>query len=499
MNTQVTARWSIPEPGDVIAGKYLVESECGRDALAVVLAATHRELKRRVAIKLMRPEWSGRKEALDRFLREGYAPARACSEHAVRVFEVDRLASGAPYVVFECLEGDDLRHVVQAHGPLPVPVAVDWALQVAHALANAHARGVVHRDIKPSNLVLTTDAHGTCCIKLVDFGSAKIAGMDSVGPAPTAAQMCIGSPEFMAPEQLRAGDTDQRVDIWALGAVLHYLLTGDVPFRARSTSGLIAAILPQPPPSVSSSRNDVPARLESAILRCLDKNPDLRFQSMAELVKGLMQTRTEIEAPPDAVFPAPAGVDRHTDSAELDRSFFEEPMMIARSDSTSPGGTEDGPSSGAPPFWFPATSGTIVPALLALGVLGGLAFSGAYYVVHRHDAQRLAELRATAVSAPVQPPPVASAAPPPVTPPAIPQPDPLASGKAAGAAAPATTMTTEPPRKTRPSRPWRPPTRAASSAPSLARPSVEEPPRVPDVPDDDNPYGESPSGEESPP
>jgi eukaryotic-like serine/threonine-protein kinase len=282
--------WTIPAAGQTIAGKYRIEGECGRGGLAVVLTAWHAELDRRVAIKLLLPEWSSDKHIVERFLREGRAATSIQSEHCVRIFDVGALESGAPFLVLEYLEGQNLDDVVLTKGPLPVPTAIDWLLQAAEAIAEGHAHGIVHRDLKPANLFLTQRPDGTPSIKVIDFGLSKIT---VAGPRGDVARLTqptdvMGSPSYMAPEQLRAScDADPRTDQWALGAVLYELITALSPFRGSSMPEICAAVLMQPPAALSSLRDGVPPAVECAIMRCLEKDPGARFGNVAELAAAL--------------------------------------------------------------------------------------------------------------------------------------------------------------------------------------------------------------------
>jgi len=280
---------TLPAPGETIAGKYVVEGECGRGGLAVVLSARHAELDRRVAIKVLLPEWVDNRGIVKRFLREGRAATRIRSEHVVRVFDVGTLDTGLPFLVLEYLEGQNLDEVLASWGPLPVPTAIDWILQAAEAIAEAHAHGIVHRDLKPANLFLTKSPDGTSCIKVIDFGLSKLVDSSAreqsgklTGPTDV-----MGSPNYMAPEQLRAPcEADARTDLWALGAVLFELITAQPPFRG-SVPELCALVLTQPPPPISSLRDNVPEGVERAIMRCLEKDPDARYAGVADLAQAL--------------------------------------------------------------------------------------------------------------------------------------------------------------------------------------------------------------------
>jgi len=289
--------WTIPRSGDVIDGKYVVERACGRGGLAVVLSAMHAGLDQRMAIKMLLPEWAGDNEVIERFLREGRAATRIKSEHVVRVFDVGKHESGAPYLVLEFLEGHNLDDVLRMWGPLPVPTAVDWVLQAAEAIAEAHIYGIVHRDLKPANLFLTRRADGSACVKVIDFGLSKLTDPRMSGSSAklTRPSDIMGSPHYMAPEQLRATcEADARADLWALGAVLHELLVGKPPFRGETVPEICATVLTQEPPRLTSIRASVPPPVENAVLRCLEKDPEARMANAAELARAIAPFGTSL-------------------------------------------------------------------------------------------------------------------------------------------------------------------------------------------------------------
>ncbi|MCL2447688.1 MAG: protein kinase [Polyangiaceae bacterium] len=282
--------WTIPTPGQTVAGRYYVEAQRGAGGLAVVLSAIQIGLDRRVAIKFLLPHWASHPEVVERFLREGRAATRIKSEHVVHVIDVGRLDDGAPFLVLEYLEGNDLGEVLRQWGPLPVSTAVDWVLQAMEAIAEAHAHGIVHRDLKPANLFLTQRSDGTASIKVIDFGLSKIADSQARLDADklTRPTDVMGSPHYMAPEQLRATcEADSRTDIWALGVVLHELIAGRPPFQASTLAELCAAVLTQPPQHISAARAGVPPAVEEAILRTLEKDPAARFAGVAELAQAI--------------------------------------------------------------------------------------------------------------------------------------------------------------------------------------------------------------------
>ncbi len=281
---------AMPAAGEVFEGKYLVERVLGAGGMGVVLAAMHLHLQQRVAIKLMRPELAKEPATVERFVREGRAAVKIRSEHVARVLDVGVREGGEPYIVMEFLEGADLGNLVETHGPLPVATAVDYVTQACEALAEAHAHGIVHRDVKPSNLFLTTRADGLPCVKVLDFGIAKatLAGDTPDGGSMTRTDAVVGSPLYMAPERMRSATTvDPRTDIWSLGVILFELVSGEFPFDSGSAPELCAMILRDPPRPLRAVAPQVPAALEAVVMRCLEKDPDQRFGSVAELAAAI--------------------------------------------------------------------------------------------------------------------------------------------------------------------------------------------------------------------
>jgi serine/threonine-protein kinase len=289
----------LPEPGEVLAGRYRVERVVGVGGMGIVSAALHVELDERVAVKLMKRS-SMNPQSIARFLREARAAAKIKSEHVARVTDVGMLESGTPYMVMELLDGEDLSHLVRTRGPLPVPDAVDYVLQACEAVAEAHAMGVVHRDLKPENLFLARKPGGQRVVKVVDFGISKQLSRDGEASvddgAKTRTSAWLGSPLYMSPEQMRsAKDVDARTDLWSMGLILFELLTGKVAFNAPSLVELWGMVMTAPPPPLEASLPDAPPGLGAAIIRCLQKDRDARYANVAELAMDL-----EPFAPPSA-------------------------------------------------------------------------------------------------------------------------------------------------------------------------------------------------------
>jgi len=277
----------VPE-GAILAQRYLVERLLGVGGMGYVVRAKQIFTDQPVAVKLLLPERAQDRAVVARFLREARAAAKLKSAHVCRILDVGLLDDGVPYIAMEYLEGSDLGAQLQEHGPLTPREAVACVLQACDAVAEAHALGIVHRDLKPRNLFLARREGGAASIKVLDFGVAKILDPDSERLQLTSDGAILGSPAYMAPEQMMsAKHVDQRADIWALGVVLFELLGGRTPFAAPSVNATCARVLTQPAPRLKDLGVAVDAGLEEVIARCLAKDRERRFPSVAELVAAL--------------------------------------------------------------------------------------------------------------------------------------------------------------------------------------------------------------------
>ena len=345
--------------GDTIAGRYRIERVLGRGGMGIVVAARHVHLGEAVAIKIPFARALMGRDLTARILREGRAAARLRGEHIARVMDVGTLDSGEPFIVFELLRGSDLETALETRGPLPLGEALEYVLQACEGLAEAHALGFVHRDLKPANLFLTKRPDGSPSIKIIDFGIAKAAD-PAEGGAATESFMIFGTPLYMSPEQMRSSrDVDARSDIWSLGAVLHHLLAGQPPFPPKSLPE-IYQLTQAGPPKIRTLREDVPAAVEAALLRCMSQSPADRFANVADLAEALAAL-----APPQAAVCAERArrILLATDAETEERAGSITPNV----DPNAPTGDVNAPSVRAPLVSDPADEAVVSAPTLAAG------------------------------------------------------------------------------------------------------------------------------------
>ena len=279
-------------------GPYEVVSPIGAGGMGEVYRARDARLNRDVAIKVLPASFSNDPDRLRRFEQEAKAAGALNHPNIVAVYDVGS-HDGAPYVVSELLEGETLREVL-AGGGLPPRRAADYALQMAQGLAAAHDKGIVHRDLKPENLFVTKDRR----LKILDFGLAKLVAPESVsGPvteAPTATAgtepgVVMGTLDYMAPEQARGTSADARSDIFAFGAILYEMLSGQRAFRRDSAADTISAILKEDLPGFGAVRRDIPPELDRIVRHRLEKKPEHRFQSAHDLAFAFSASASEAD------------------------------------------------------------------------------------------------------------------------------------------------------------------------------------------------------------
>jgi serine/threonine-protein kinase len=293
----------LPRQGDLLEGKFRVERVIGTGGFGVVLGVEHIHLKQRFALKLLHPSFASIPVIAARFLREAQVCARIHDEHVVRVTDTGTLLNDTPYLVMEYLEGRSLRDLLADRGRVSVAEAIDYVIQACRGVAAAHRLGIVHRDLKPENLFLV-EGKAKPLIKVLDFGISKTvcAEDDPQSPSLTTTHSRLGSPHYMAPEQVRdARNADMRSDVWSLGAVLHELVAGTPPFDG-TVGAVYAAVVVDAPARLSEKAPDAPRALEAIVLRCLDKDPSKRWSTVDELAAALVVVASggnvEVTPPP---------------------------------------------------------------------------------------------------------------------------------------------------------------------------------------------------------
>jgi serine/threonine-protein kinase len=272
--------------GDVIAGRYELVELIGRGGMSSVWKAHDRLLDRIVAIKVLHEHFTNDEEYVERFRREARSVAQLSHPNIVTVIDRGE-EEGRQYIVFEYVEGENLKQVIEREGPLPVRDALLLALQMARALGFAHDRGLIHRDVKPQNVLLNEDRQA----KMTDFGIARSVDVEGV----TITGTVLGTSEYIAPEQARGQRVDALTDVYSLGVVLYELLTGAVPFEGENFVAIALRHVNEPAPSVLEGRPECPPRVGMAVERAMSKRPEERFQSMAELCSELEDCLAELD------------------------------------------------------------------------------------------------------------------------------------------------------------------------------------------------------------
>jgi serine/threonine protein kinase/Flp pilus assembly protein TadD len=283
-----------------IAGYQILEL-LGRGGMGEVYLALDQELGRRVALKVLPDRFSGDEERLRRFKQEARAASALCHPNVAHIYEL-RESGGRRYIAMEYVLGETLRRSL-SHGRPTIQAALDFAAQIASALAAAHQAGIVHRDIKPENIMLRPDGS----VRVLDFGLAKLVeGRDTGGEAglPTSPTLTtdpgavMGTPTYMSPEQARGRPVDERTDIFSLGVVLYEMIAGRPPFEGPSPSDVIAAILEKEAPPLSQYAPEVPAEAEQIVARALRKDTQERYQSVTEMLTDLSTLRRNLAGEP---------------------------------------------------------------------------------------------------------------------------------------------------------------------------------------------------------
>jgi serine/threonine-protein kinase len=284
-------------------GSYQLVELLGHGGMGEVWRAKHRLLARNAAIKLVRPEVLGAGNAeegrvmLRRFEREAQATAALSSPHTIRLFDFGMTDDGTFYYVMELLSGRDLESLVKEFGPVPASRALMLLRQTCHSLADAHARGMVHRDLKPANIYVCRMGLEYDFVKVLDFGLVKLSDRRQGETLVTMEHTTTGTPAYMAPEiVLGEAQVDRRADVYALGCVLYYLLTGELVFEADTSIKMMLKHVQQTPtPPSQRTELPIPREVDDIVMACLEKDPVKRPQNAEELFRRLNQV-TERES-----------------------------------------------------------------------------------------------------------------------------------------------------------------------------------------------------------
>ncbi|HMC60005.1 MAG TPA: serine/threonine-protein kinase, partial [Candidatus Solibacter sp.] len=266
-------------------GPYEIVASIGAGGMGEVYRARDNRLGRDIAVKILPESFARDQDRLRRFEQETRSVAALNHPNILAIYDVGQHGS-APFLVSELLEGESLRALLDG-GALPQRKAIEYGVQVAQGLAAAHDKGIVHRDLKPENLFVSKDGR----VKILDFGLAKLAAKSDASNSDgitmtgshTAAGVVMGTASYMAPEQVRAQNVDARTDIFAFGAVLFEMLSGQRAFRRDTPAETMTAVLKEDPPEIASLSQPVSPALDRIVRRCLEKNPEQRFQSAKDL------------------------------------------------------------------------------------------------------------------------------------------------------------------------------------------------------------------------
>lgn len=275
--------------GDVFAGRYQVERTLGKGGMGVVYQARDRHLDEMVAVKVLRSQaMAAEPTLLDRFKREVKEARRITHRNIARTHDFGD-ASGVPFISMEFLEGVTLKDLIRHRGALPLGIALGFGKQMCQGLEAAHGVGIVHRDIKPQNVLILPESG---VLKIMDFGIALPTQVSDNDPSLTSAGTVMGTPHYMSPEQAQGKATDFRADIYSLGVLLFECLTGKLPFTGESQTQIIIAHIQKAAPRLRQFNPKIPQPLEDAVLKCMAKDPAMRWQTVAQLNEVLDRMST---------------------------------------------------------------------------------------------------------------------------------------------------------------------------------------------------------------
>jgi serine/threonine-protein kinase len=290
-----------PLLGRILDGRYKILELIGQGGMGKVYLVEHQQMGKRMAMKVLHRELANNKDVNRRFRREALAVSRLTSMHTVQVFDFGQGSQGM-YLVMELLRGEDVGRLLEREGRLPLPRVVDLLCQTATALEEAHAQGIIHRDLKPENLFLSPSPQGSGeLLKVLDFGLAKL---QSGANEETGHGRIVGTPYYMAPEQIRGGEVDARTDIYALGALFYKLLTGDPPYRADNPFSVLSKHVSDPIPKLRDKVSGLPREADALLESFLAKEPNRRPRDVREVRRRLRALLHEPSSEHEMLAPA---------------------------------------------------------------------------------------------------------------------------------------------------------------------------------------------------
>jgi len=365
----------------VLSQRYEILGEAGHGSMGNVYKARDRETREIVALKLLKPEIASDQAMMDRFKNELLFARKITHKNVCRVHEFNRIG-GIAYTSMEFVEGESLRSVLNRFGGLPVRKALDLAQQICSGLQEAHAQGIVHRDLKPENVMV--DAQGN--VKIMDFGIAR-----SMEAGTRLTGSMVGTPAYMAPEQVAGKPVDYRTDVYSLGLILYEVFTGTPAFHAENAVAVALKQMRESAPPPHEIEPTIPAAVERAVMKCLEKEPVKRFQSVADLKNALKGSASTPSQSPAAPAISAAEQSRQRASAASHPLYGSSALSVAQ------------PKRGSSPFLW----------ILLIAVVGGAAYAGWQQPEIRAAVQQLVgEVRPAtpkpAAIAPAQPAPASA-------------------------------------------------------------------------------------------
>ena len=275
--------------GSTLNGKYKVVRQIGQGAMGVVYEGEHVALQKRVALKVLHPDLDVTEDSLRRFQQEGIAAGRFTHPGAIQIFDFDREGTRILYLAMEFLDGEDLKSFLKRKGRLAPVEAVSVARQILSVLAEAHALGIVHRDLKPDNVMVLKQSAERLQVKVLDFGLSKLVDVPLGASMQTQVGRIMGTPLYMAPEQVAGEEVDHRADLYALGLILYELMAGLTPFPDQSTTEILFTRASREAPSIAESFPDlgIPPRLDAVLAKALQRRREDRYQGAEEMLADL--------------------------------------------------------------------------------------------------------------------------------------------------------------------------------------------------------------------